>query len=81
MTDRSKKLLAKLPEKQRKRLEEAVAKLTAGDVESLDMKPLKGHQNLFRIRVGDYRIIIRKTGDSFTHIALYKRDDQTYRDF
>lgn len=40
---------------QQKRLAAAISKLPEGDV-----KPVKGHENLYRLRVGDYRVIFTK---------------------
>lgn len=50
---RAKKFIDRLPQTERKRLVSAIELLPKGD----DIKPLKGYKNLFRLRVGDYRII------------------------
>lgn len=50
---KAKKFLDKLPKNERLRLARAIEKLPNGE----DIKKLKGHQNLLRLRVGDYRII------------------------
>ena len=50
---RAVRFLAKQPLPQRKRLFQAISKLPfIGDI-----KPLKGHNGYFRLRVGDYRVI------------------------
>ena len=50
---KAKKFIDKLPQGERRRLVAAIEKLPEGD----DIKPLKGHDGLLRLRVGKYRII------------------------
>lgn len=49
----AKKFIDKLPLNEKRRIVAAIEKLPAGD----DIKRMKGHQDMFRLRVGDYRII------------------------
>ena len=79
MTSKSAKLAAKLTSKQRQSVREVLSKLMVGDDSGLDIKPLKGHKNIFRVRVGSYRIIFRREDKQVEFIGLSKRDDQTYR--
>jgi mRNA interferase RelE/StbE len=51
----AKKFMDKLPPPERKRIVHEIERLPDG--KSLDIKPLKGHPGLLRLRVGDYRII------------------------
>jgi mRNA-degrading endonuclease RelE of RelBE toxin-antitoxin system len=81
MTSKSEKLLAKLDSKQRQAILEVLKKLKVGDESNLDIKPLKGHKYLFRVRVGAYRILYMRHSSTFKFIGLSKRDSQTYRDF
>lgn len=50
---RAKKFIDRLPQTERKRLVSAIELLPKGE----NIKPLKGYENLFRLRVGDYRVI------------------------
>ena len=50
---RAKKYIYKLPMNERKRIVYAIERLPNGD----DIKKLKGHDDLLRLRVGDHRII------------------------
>ncbi len=50
---RAKKFVDKLPKNERIRVVKAIESLPNGE----DIKKLKGHKDLFRLRVGDYRII------------------------
>jgi mRNA interferase RelE/StbE len=49
----AKKFIDRLPMNEKRRIVEAIERLPEGD----DIKRLKGHSDLFRLRVGDYRII------------------------
>ena len=50
---KAKKFIDKLPMPTKKRIIEAINLLPYGS----DIKQMKGHDDLFRVRVGDYRII------------------------
>lgn len=50
---KAKKFIDGLPKNDRARLAAAIEELPNGS----DIKPLKGHEGLLRLRVGDYRIV------------------------
>lgn len=50
---KAKKFIDKLPQNERLRIVKAIELLPNGE----DLKKLKGHNDFFRLRVGDYRII------------------------
>lgn len=50
---KAKKFIDKLPLNERKRIISAIEQLPNGE----DIKKLKGHDNLLRLRIGSYRII------------------------
>lgn len=50
---KAKKFIDKLPKNERRRVVSAIERLPNGE----DIKKLKGHSELLRLRVGDYRII------------------------
>lgn len=50
---RAKKFIDRLPMPEKRRLVAAIERLPKGE----DIKRLKGYDGLFRLRVGDYRII------------------------
>lgn len=50
---RAKKFMEKLPRNEKIRLIAAIERLPNGE----DIKRLKGHEGLLRLRVGDYRVI------------------------
>lgn len=50
---KAKKFIDKLPHNEKSRVVSAIEKLPNGE----DIKKLKGHSDLLRLRVGEYRII------------------------
>lgn len=50
---KAKKFIDKLPTNEKKRIVAAIVQLPNGE----DIKKLKGHSELLRLRVGEYRII------------------------
>jgi mRNA-degrading endonuclease RelE of RelBE toxin-antitoxin system len=81
VTDKTEKLLAKMTAEQREAIISTIERLVTGNERGLDIKALKGHQNLYRARVGNYRIIYGRVNGEYIQYAITKRDDQTYRDF
>lgn len=80
--DKIDKALLKLPSKQRQKLIQAFNLVIMGKIEGLKIKKLKGHADLYRLRIGDTRLIYRHvSGQKPTVMHIGKRDDQTYRDF
>lgn len=69
------KFLGKLEKKMRIKLIESVEMIESGEINGLDIKPLKGYKNVFRCRVGKIRIIFEKTeGESVIHDIGYRGD-------
>lgn len=50
---KAKKFIDKLPKNERLRVAKAIEQLPNGE----DIKKMKGHSDLFRLRIGEYRII------------------------
>lgn len=50
---KAKKFIDRLPANERRRVVSAIEELPNGE----DIKRLKGHEGLFRLRVGNYRIV------------------------
>lgn len=53
ISKKAKKFISKLPANERRRVVCAIEQLPNGE----DIKKMKGHDDLLRLRVGDYRII------------------------
>lgn len=76
-----KKQLRRIPRGNRDRVVAALILLLARNFSTLDRLRLKGYQNIFRVRVGGYRIIYHDDGEEITLKAITRRDENTYRLF
>lgn len=63
---RARKFIASQQPKQQKRLLEAIYKLPDGD----DIKPLAGYKNVYRLRLGSYRVIYELYNDMLLIIVV-----------
>lgn len=73
------KALKKLSDKERERAREILKKLYAGNTNGLDVKKLKGRDDIFRVRKEDMRIIYRLHGDTIFILAIERHNDNTYK--
>ncbi len=80
MVDKITKIVQKMTAKNRSKIDEVVCKILVGDTENLQVKKLKGFKNMFRVRVGDYRIIYFDDGNEVILKNIRKRDESTYSD-
>lgn len=55
--DNKRKFLQKIGKKQAPFFIEIFQKISTNEFENLDIKKLKGHENIFRIRKGKWRIV------------------------
>jgi mRNA-degrading endonuclease RelE of RelBE toxin-antitoxin system len=76
--DAIKKALKKLTEKERGRVKEILMKLASGKTQGLDIKKLKGRDDIFRARKGDIRIIYRKHNGTVSVLLIERRTEGTY---
>lgn len=81
MTKEYEKLLAKIPKKDRVRIEKVLLCLQERDFSTLDRQKLKGYEHIFRIRVGNYRIIYFDDGERVILKAIQRRNEATYHAF
>ena len=80
MADKIKKLLAKLTAQERELIKLLILRVKLDDTLGLDIKQLKGHTNLFRVRKGRLRIVYRKDAESFLIVRIDRRNEKTYKD-
>lgn len=73
------KLLKKLRADERVRTEKIIAQVRTGDFGNLDVKKLKGRNDIFRIRVGTLRIVFKKEGSVIAVLFIERRNDTTYK--
>lgn len=77
--DKIEKALARLTEKERARVRDILTRLRAGDTKGLNIKKLKGREDIFRARKGDIRILYRTEGERIFMLAIERRNEKTYR--
>lgn len=77
--DEIEKALRKLSGKERAALKDILERIEAGNLKDLDLKKLKGRNDIFRVRKGGFRIIFRKVGETSLVLSLERRSDTTYR--
>ena len=77
--DYIKKVIDKFPDRDRKRVKVALRKLYLGEVATLDIKKLKGRKDIFRIRVGNIRVIYQQKDGVIIILTISRRSDTTYR--
>lgn len=80
MSDKIKKFLNKLSSKELARVREALQYIAQGDVDTLDVKSIKGKPGYIRVRVGRIRIICRQEGDKYGVLHITNRNEKTYKD-
>ncbi|MCK5015794.1 MAG: type II toxin-antitoxin system RelE/ParE family toxin [Candidatus Peribacteraceae bacterium] len=81
MTKKYEKLLKQIPKKDRIRLENSLEKLFMRKYGSLEVQKLKGYEHVFRIRVGNYRIIYFDDQSTIILKAIQRRNEKTYSKF
>ncbi len=79
--DKIEKQLRSIPEKDRERIFLVLEQLLQRNFSALDRKKLKGFENIFRIRAGNYRIIYFDNGETILLKAIRRRNEETYRGF
>lgn len=80
--DKIEKALAKLSPQEREALRVVLMRILAGDLGGLDVKKLKGRDNVYRVRKGKMRVIFLKRYDGgISVLAVERRSDTTYSSF
>ncbi|MEK7537071.1 MAG: hypothetical protein AAB584_01325 [Patescibacteria group bacterium] len=73
------KFLSKFSKKERKVLEFLIERVVSFHWRGLDIKKLKGYQDIYRIRKGDLRIIFTTKNKSIFILSIERRTEKTYR--
>lgn len=76
--DKIKKALCKLTAKERGRIKEILKQLNSRHTDGLDIKKLKGRDDIFRARKGDIRIIYKVAEREIFILAIERRSEKTY---
>jgi mRNA-degrading endonuclease RelE of RelBE toxin-antitoxin system len=77
--DRIDKFIFKLNKNDRKFVVETMRVIRSNNVSHLNIKKLKGFDDLFRARVGQYRIIYTNIDGVIEFLKVSNRDDNTYK--
>lgn len=77
--DKFEKVFKKLTAREQRQLKEILAQLEAGLFKNLNIKKLKGAEDIFRVRKGNLRIIYQKRGGGIFLLKLSRRSEKTYR--
>lgn len=77
--DKIRKFFRRLTNKERAALAVMITRIHAGDLTGLDVKKLKGHPGLFRVRVGNFRAIFQKERKGVRLFSIGRRGKGTYK--
>lgn len=78
MVDKIQKALNKFSNKEKSLVKNLLKKIKTSEVKGLDIKKLKGYDNIFRIKKGKIRIIYRTEKENIFILTIEKRSKKTY---
>lgn len=79
--DKIQKALKKLSPTERKKFKSLLLLIQTGQLDTLDVKKLKGSENIYRVRKGNYRIIFQKKSEAISILAFETRGERTYQNW
>ena len=79
--DKIKKFLQRLSSTERTVVEKLITAILAGNTKNLNLKKLKGHKNVYRVRSGSIRIIFVRESSEVKVLEISRRSDTTYSKF
>ena len=74
------KRIRKMPLPEQEAYRTLLRRIARDDLVGLDIKKLKGANNFFRVRVGDWRIVFTHRSGANEILHLGRRNESTYRD-
>ena len=77
--DKIEKNLNKLSDKEKGKVKQILKNIKNNNLSSLDIKKLKGRNDIFRVRSGNIRIIYQIKDDNFYLVNIDRRNDNTYK--
>jgi len=77
--DKIDKALNELIFKEKERIKNIIKALQLGRFDNLDIKKLKGFQDVFRVRKGRLRIVYQLLGRKIIFLKIDKRKKNTYK--
>ena len=79
--NKAEKFLRELSFDERQKIKDVLTKILSGKTKGLDVKKLKGYKNLFRVRVGDIRVVFSQDGKIVGILFIGKRGSLKYNQF
>lgn len=76
--DKIDKALRRLSEKERASLKVLLERIIRKETKGLDIKKLRGRDDIYRARKSDLRVIYRVEGKRIYLLAIERRNDTTY---
>ena len=73
------KALQRLSAKERLEIKDIFHKLKARNFKELNIRKLKGRENVFRVRKGNARVIYRSEGGKIFILSIGRRSEDTYK--
>lgn len=70
--------LGKIPREYYGRILSVIEQIRSRDFSGLDRKKLKGYDSIFRIRIGNYRIVYYDDGTCIIIKSIGRRNERTY---
>lgn len=77
--DKIEKALKKLTAKEQVQIKRILGRLDSGKLEGLDIKKLRGREDIFRARKGNVRIIYRLQSRNIFILSIERRREGTYK--
>lgn len=77
--DRIGKASTKLTPGERTWVKQILQRLIVGNTKGLNIKKLKGREDIFRVRKGDVRVIYRTVESGIFILAIERRSEDTYQ--
>lgn len=77
--DKLAKALKKLSPKEKISIKNILVKIKNNSLAGMDLKKLKSHDNVFRVRKGKIRIIFQFKNKNIFILSIEKRQDKTYK--
>jgi mRNA-degrading endonuclease RelE of RelBE toxin-antitoxin system len=71
----------KIAHNQQDEIDRILYKIEHKETQDLDVRKLKGHEKLYRVRVRDIRIVFSKESGSLNVIFIGRRGDSKYEKF
>ena len=83
MVDKAVKFFKRLNKKEAERVSEVLNSVRSNCLDDLDVKKMRGHSNLYRVRVGTIRVVFAKQPVTNKHKVVFvgRRGSSEYKKF